>query len=97
MTRLSTTLSCLLLILLTLPQSALACEHCFGAAVDTLTTRGIAVSMAALLGFTGLVGTGVMKFFRDVARRARALEAGDLAVSEFGELLENGDEARDSF
>jgi len=54
-----------------------------------MTTRGIAISMAALLGFTGLVGTGVMNFFRNMARRARALEAGDLVVSESGELLES--------
>jgi hypothetical protein len=88
MNRLSTTLCLLVLLLAILPNTAWACEHCFGAAVDTMTTRGIAVSMASLLGFTGFVGTGVMKFFRGMARRARMLEAGDLVVNEMGELVE---------
>ena len=79
----------LLVLLLLSPQTAWACEHCFGASVDTLTTRSIAVAMAALLGFTGLVATGVLSFFRNVAVRARALEAGDLAVTEYGQLVDN--------
>jgi len=70
------------------PGTAWACEHCFGANVDNETTRGIAMAMGALLGFTGLVASGVLSFFRKLNRRARALEAGDLAVSEYGELVE---------
>lgn len=80
----------LLLLLLLSPQTAFACEHCFGASVDTLTTRGIALAMAALLGFTGLVATGVVAFFRKISLRAKALEAGDLAVTEYGRLVDNG-------
>ncbi len=94
MNRFSTTLICLILVLVALPQTAWACEHCFGAAVDTMTTRGIAISMAALLGFTGLVGTGVVNFFRKMTVRARLLEAGDLVVSEFGELIDRDNDAR---
>lgn len=77
--------------LLAAPSFAWACEHCFGAAVDTDTTRGITLAMAALLGITGLVATGVLSFFRKIAVRARALEAGDLAVSENGTLVDNSD------
>jgi len=50
--------------------------------------------MAALLGFTGLVGTGVVNFFRKMTVRARLLEAGDLVVSEFGELIDRDNDAR---
>lgn len=76
------------LLALTVPSAAWACEHCFGANVDSQTTRGIALAMGALLGFTGLVASGVLSFFRKLNKRARALEAGDLAVSEYGELVE---------
>ena len=80
-----------LALILLLPSAAWACEHCFGAAVDNATTRGIAISMAALLGFTGLVATGVLSFFRKICLRAKALEAGDLAVSEYGQLVDSSD------
>jgi uncharacterized membrane protein len=82
-----------LAVILLLPNAAWACEHCFGASVDNATTRGIALAMAALLGFTGLVATGVLSFFRKVSVRAKALEAGDLAVTEYGQLVDSSDTA----
>jgi len=82
-----------LVLVLLLPNVAWACEHCFGASVDNATTRGIAISMAALLGFTGLVATGVLSFFRKVSVRAKTLEAGDLAVTEYGQLVDSNDTA----
>lgn len=88
MNRFSILTGTVFLMVLILPQAAWACEHCFGAAVDTATTRGITLAMAALLGFTGLVATGVLSFFRKISVRAKALEAGDLAVSEYGRLVD---------
>ena len=60
-------------MLLILPQTASACERCFGANVDTPTTRGIAFSMLALLGITGGVSTGVIMFFLNIRKRTKML------------------------
>lgn len=62
-----------LALLLILPQSAFACERCFGANVDTPTTQGIALSMLALLGITGGVSTGIVFFFLNIRKRSKLL------------------------
>ena len=73
-------------VLLGLPEAAYACETCFGAGVDTPTTRGIALAMMGLLAVTGVVGAGIGAFFINMRRRSRLLEPGTFAVDEYGSL-----------
>lgn len=65
--------SLLFAISLFIPDSAFACERCFGANVDTPTTQGIAFSMLALLGVTGGVSTGIVFFFLSIRKRSKML------------------------
>jgi hypothetical protein len=76
-----------LALLAFIPEIALACEHCYGAAGDNEVTRGIGVAMGALIGATGFIGVGTFAFFRKMTVRARLLEAGDLEVTLYGELV----------
>ena len=70
-----------------LPEAALACSKCFGAAaVESPVTQGITVAMAALIGTTGMVGSGIVLFFVHLNRRARRHEPGSLVVHEDGSL-----------
>lgn len=69
-----------------LTPEAFACDTCWGAKVDTPTTRGITMAMTALIGMTSIVGGGIGAFFMHVRRRSRLLEPGDLLVTEDGEI-----------
>lgn len=73
------------------PVAAAACETCFGAKVDTPTTRGIALAMLLLVGMTGVVWGGIGAFFLHLRRRARMLEPGELVVTEEGEIRSQKD------
>lgn len=78
------------------PDVALACDSCWGARVDTPTTRGITMAMTALIGMTSLVGGGIGAFFLHVRRRSRLLEPGKLIVTEYGDIRETEDGTADS-
>lgn len=75
------------------PDAAWACESCWGAKVDTPTTRGITMAMTALIGMTGLVWGGIGAFFLHVRRRSRLLEPGRLMVTESGDIRDTDDES----
>ena len=66
------------MVFLLVPQLVLACQQCFGANVNTATTRGIGVAMLALLLFTGFVSTGIIMFFVNMSKRSKILSR-DLA------------------
>lgn len=68
------------------PIVAAACDSCWGASVDSPTTRGITMAMLALIGTTGVVWGGIGAFFLHVRRRSRMLEPGDLIVDEYGDI-----------
>ena len=66
----------------------LACEMCFGAAVDSPVVYGISLAMLLLLGMTGLVWGGIVLFFGNMERRARLLAAGELTVEDDADGLD---------
>lgn len=68
------------------PTAVSACEVCWGASIDTPTTRGIGMAMLSLIAMTGLVGGGIGAFFYNMKRRADLLEPGDLEVTESGDI-----------
>ena len=68
------------------PTVVSACEVCWGASIDTPTTRGIGMAMLSLIAMTGLVGGGIGAFFYNMKRRADLLEPGDLEVTESGDI-----------
>lgn len=74
------------------PAIAVACDSCWGASVDTPTTRGITMAMLALIGMTSIVWGGIGAFFLHVRRRSHMLEPGDLIVTEKGEIQRKEDE-----
>ncbi len=80
-----------LLLSALLPLAAVACEVCWGAGVDTPTTRGISMAMLALIGMTGLVGSAIGAFFYNMNRRSEMLQPGDLEVTEFGGIRDRDD------
>lgn len=59
------------IVFLLMPQLVLACQQCFGANVNTATTRGIGFAMLGLLVFTGFVSTGIVMFFLNMNRRGK--------------------------
>lgn len=71
------------------PIVASACDSCWGASVDTPTTRGITMAMLALIGMTSVVWGGIGAFFLHVRRRSRLLEPGNMTVDEFGAIHSN--------
>lgn len=78
----STVLAVLMLTIL--PETALACEKCFGAGGEA---EGITLAMLSLIAMTGLVWGGIGAFFLNIRRRTRQLEPGELAVTEQGDLV----------
>ena len=76
------------LALMALPELAMACEHCYGAAGSNEITRGIGIAMGALIFVTSVIGVGTFAFFRKMTVRARLLEGGQFEVTEYGELVE---------
>lgn len=78
-----------------MPDAAFACDSCWGARVDTPTTRGISLAMMALIGMTSIVWGGIGAFFLHVRRRTRLLEPGDLIVTDRGDLRESNDRSED--
>lgn len=80
-----------LLIWAVVPAGAAACEVCWGASVDTPTTRGISMAMLALIGMTGVVGGGIGAFFYNIKRRSDLLEPGGLEVTESGAIHSRDD------
>lgn len=75
-----------LLVWAVVPAGAHACEVCWGASVDTPTTRGIGMAMLALIGMTGVVGGGIGAFFYNIKRRSDLLAPGGLEVTESGAI-----------
>ena len=75
----------------TSPMVAAACDSCWGASVDTPTTRGITMAMLALIGMTSLVWGGIGAFVLNVRRRTQMLEPGDLIVTESGDIQSKDD------
>lgn len=75
-----------LLVWAAVPAGAHACEVCWGASVDTPTTRGIGMAMLALIGMTGVVGGGIGAFFYNIKRRSDLLAPGGLEVTESGAI-----------
>lgn len=80
-----------LLVWAAVPAGAAACEVCWGASVDTPTTRGIGMAMLALIGMTGVVGGGIGAFFYNMKRRADLLGPGGLEVTESGAIHNRND------
>lgn len=82
--------ACLVLVgavLLTLPETALACEQCIGiGGANEATINALVMSMASLLAMIGFVGGGIGMFFVNMRKRAKMLEPGVLVVNEYGDL-----------
>lgn len=74
------------LVFLLHPQVALACETCFGAAVDNEVTRGIGLAMLMLLVLVSTVFAGIFFFFKNMADRMRRLRQGTLTPTGSGFL-----------
>ena len=68
-------------VFLLAPQWVLACQQCFGANVNTATTRGIGFAMLALLVFTGFVSTGIVMFFININKRSKIVSGGKIDSS----------------
>ena len=79
---------CTLFVSMLVPEIAMACEHCYGAAGDNAVTRGIGLAMGALIGVTGFIGMGTFAFFRKMTVRARLMEAGYFEIGPDGDLIE---------
>ncbi|NNE36349.1 MAG: hypothetical protein HKN13_14015 [Rhodothermales bacterium] len=60
------------------PGVAMACETCFGAAVDSEVTRGIGLAMLLLLIVVTFVFAGILWFFKNTMTRTRMLREGRL-------------------
>lgn len=60
------------------PALVLACESCFGAAVDSEVTRGIGLAMLLLLVVVTAVFAGILWFFWNMMDRSRKLRDGRL-------------------
>ncbi len=81
------TVSVLLVLLLLLPDAALACEQCLGiGGANGPTIRALFFSMAALLSMVSFVGVGIGMFFVNTMRRSKRLSAGNLEVTTDGNL-----------
>ncbi len=61
------------------PRVLLACESCFGAAVDSEVTRGIGAAMTLLLLVVVAVFAAIIWFFKNMMDRSRLLRDGRLA------------------
>ena len=85
----------MLVVMVFLPDAAFACDSCWGAKVDTPTTRGISLAMMALIGMTSIVWGGIGAFFLHVRRRTRLLEPGQMIVTERGDLRHSNDRRED--
>lgn len=77
------------------PEAVWACDSCWGAKVDTPTTRGITMAMAALIGMTSIVWGGIGAFFLHVRRRSRLLQPSDWVVNEYGDIREAEDDSEE--
>ncbi len=66
------------LLVLVSPLTAVACESCFGAAVDSEVTRGIGFAMLLLLVIVTAVFAGILWFFLNMMDRTRRLRDGRL-------------------
>ena len=75
------------------PELAMACEHCYGSALDNEVTRGIGIAMGALIAVTGVIGAGTFAFFRKMTLRSRLLQSGDFEVTQYGELVDRQKDA----
>ncbi len=82
-------------IFIFLPEIIFACDKCFGANVDTPVTQGIGFAMLALLGITGGVLGGISAFFIYLWRRSRMFQAGEIVVTEQGNVINHPGLVRD--
>lgn len=85
-TRLATGIGVLVAAAL-LPEAAYACEMCFGAAGDNPTVQAIAIAMMVLITMTSVVWGGIMLFFNNMEKRSKRLAAGELVVTDDGEVV----------
>ena len=58
---------------LSLPEAALACATCYGAA-DSPMTKGMNNAILVLVGFVGLLWIGVGRMIWDFRKRSKKLE-----------------------
>lgn len=63
-----------LLAVAAVPESALACERCFGAGTDAPAVRAVTASMLALFLVICFVFGGVFSFFNQAHARSQALD-----------------------
>lgn len=75
-TRILSMCGILMVVWLVRPETSLACEKCFGAAVDSPVVYAIGFSMLALLVTIIFVWGGIIAFFNNVERRGRLLANG---------------------
>ncbi len=75
------------LALFWLPETAHACEKCFGAAADSPVVYAIGISMLTLLVMIIGVWGGLLSFFRNMEKRRRMLASGELVVTETGAVV----------
>jgi len=68
------------------PNDAAGCSQCFGTSVENATTAGITMSMLGLLGFLGVVWSGIGLFVWRVRRRSKMLEHENWVVTEDGDI-----------
>ena len=74
-------------VLLTLPETAYACEQCIGiGGANETTINALVLSMASLLAMIGFVGGGIGMFFMNMRKRTRMLEPGEFVVNQYGDL-----------
>ena len=83
------------IVLLQAPQFLLACERCFGAKADTPVTQGIGWAMFALLLITIAVLGTIVAFFIYMYKRAKMFEAGEIMVTEQGNIISHPGLLRD--
>lgn len=63
------------------PETAAACERCFGAGVDAPAVRAVSASMLVLFAIISGVFGGILSFFRNMSVRAAELAAKDDSTS----------------
>ena len=73
--------------LLLLPQTAYACERCFGAGANGPVVQAISLSMLALLVMTVVVWGGIVTFFGNMEKRSKMLASGELVVLDNGKVV----------
>lgn len=69
------------------PRVVVACESCFGSAVDTEVTRGIGAAMTLLLLVIVTVFAAIIWFFKNMMDRSRKLREGMLIPPAQQQLL----------